>query len=290
MFNDALADCRRRVAATLSAIFDQLPPSVVCEAMRYTTLNGGKRLRALLVMETARLFDVPHKQADMAAAAVELMHAYSLVHDDLPAMDNDALRRGKPTVHVKWDDATAILAGDGLQALSFEALSDPTTHPDAAVRLALIAGMAKAAGANGMVLGQMQDIAAETAETPLCLDEIISLQSNKTGALIRWSAQAGAILGGSDFKQLTAYADALGLAFQIADDILDVEGDEEKTGKRLKKDENAGKATFVSLLGVAAAKAMSARLVEDACDAISPYGSDADILRVTARFVIARDA
>jgi len=193
-------------------------------------------------------------------------------------------------VHIKWDDATAVLVGDALQTLAFQLLSDPATHTDPAVRVALIASLAQASGAAGMVLGQALDIAAETAETPLTLDQITQLQGHKTGALISWSAEAGARLAGADPSALAAYARALGLAFQIADDILDVEGDAAKAGKRLQKDADAGKATFVSLLGLEGAKSRARALTQEAEDALAPYGAAADHLRQAARFVISRES
>jgi len=251
-------------------------------------VQGGKRLRGFLVLETARLHGVGAGAAVHAAAAVEALHAYSLVHDDLPCMDDDDLRRGQPTVHVTWDEATAVLVGDGLQALAFELLTREALGA-ADLRVALISDLARASGGMGMVLGQAQDIAAETAPAPLTLDEITVLQANKTGALIGWSARAGAVLGRADPAPLGDYATALGLAFQIADDILDVTGDVAKTGKRLGKDAGAGKATFVSLLGLAGARARAAALTEAACDALQPYGPDADTLRAAARFVISRE-
>lgn len=257
--------------------------------MRYTC-QGGKRLRAFLVLESARLHDVDPAYAIWPAAAIEMVHAYSLVHDDLPCMDDDDLRRGRPTVHVKWDEGTAVLTGDALQTLAFECLARPECHPDAAVRADLVLTMAQAAGAQGMVLGQALDIAAETSRTPLALDEIITLQDAKTGALIRWSAVAGPIMARADPAPLRHYAQALGLAFQIADDILDVTGDEDAAGKRLQKDAEAGKATFVSHLGLDGAKARASDLVEEAIGALEPYGPDAENLRDAARFVISRDS
>ena len=256
------------------------------DALRYA-VAGGKRLRGFLVIEGAALFDVPQERSVRAAAAIEAVHAYSLVHDDLPCMDDDDLRRGQPTVHVKWDDATAVLTGDALQSLAFELIADPATHPEADVRAELTLSLARAAGK--MVVGQAQDITAETAGGPLTLDQITALQKNKTGALIRWSAEAGAYLGQADPAPLRAYATALGLAFQIADDILDVEGDASKAGKRLQKDSDAGKATFVSLLGLRGAKSRARALVEEAEAALSPFGKKAEPLREAARFVIARD-
>lgn len=257
------------------------------EAMRYST-RGGKRLRAFLVMETARLHDIPDAQAIWPATAIEAIHAYSLVHDDMPCMDDDALRRGQPTVHVRWDEGTALLVGDALQSLGFELAAHPDCHGNPAVRADLALSLAQAAGARGMVLGQALDIAAETAETPLSLDQITALQAGKTGALIVWSAQAGARMAGADLAPLTDYAKALGLAFQIVDDILDVEGDAEAMGKAVRKDADAGKATFVSHLGLDGAKNRASDLVMCACDALSGYGSRAETLKQVARFVIAR--
>ena len=286
MFSLALTDAQSRVQSALNASMSHLEGSVA-DAMRYTC-QGGKRLRAFLVMEGARLHNVPPEQADRAAAVIEMIHAYSLVHDDLPCMDNDDLRRGNPTIHVKWDEATAVLAGDALQTLAFETLADVRTSSSSQIRLILISTLAKAAGAEGMVLGQALDMAAETSQVPLTLEQITKLQAGKTGALIEWSAQAGAILGGSNPQALHQYARNLGLAFQIADDILDIEGDPELAGKRLQKDEEAGKATFVSLLGMDGAKARAEELVTGAQDALELYGSDADNLRACARFVIER--
>ncbi|WP_323765913.1 polyprenyl synthetase family protein [Marinovum sp.] len=288
MFTDALKTDAARVLAHLDGViagFDELP---VTRAMRHA-IAGGKGLRGFLVMESARLHDVAAAHALWPAGAIEAVHAYSLVHDDLPCMDDDDLRRGQPTVHVKWDEATAVLAGDALQALAFEMLADPRCHDRAAVRAELTLSLAQAAGARGMVLGQACDIAAETAETPLTLDQITRLQAGKTGALIGWSAEAGARMAGADITPMRHYARALGLAFQIADDILDVEGDAARAGKRLQKDAAAGKATFVSLLGLEPARARAKALAEEACDALSPYGPRAETLREAARFVISRD-
>jgi farnesyl diphosphate synthase len=260
----------------------------VTDAMRYA-VRGGKRLRGFLVLEGARMLGVPEAQAVSAAAAIEALHAYSLVHDDLPCMDDDDLRRGQPTVHRKWDEATAVLAGDALQTLAFELLCDPALGP-ADVRLALVAGLAKASGIDGMVLGQALDIAAETAGRELTLDEITALQAGKTGALIGFAAEAGALIAGTDPLPLRHYAAALGLAFQIADDILDVTGDEAKTGKRVGKDDKAGKATFVSLLGLDEARTRARALVVEAETALAGYGNGAANLIAAARFVIARDS
>ncbi|WP_243403690.1 polyprenyl synthetase family protein [Shimia abyssi] len=261
----------------------------VVQAMRYASA-GGKRLRAFLVLESARLHHIPEAQAIWPATAIEAIHAYSLVHDDLPCMDDDDLRRGLPTVHVKWDECTAVLAGDALHTLGFECAAHPECHPDPSVRAELTLTLARAAGGQGMVLGQALDIAAETAANPLTLDEITRLQAGKTGALFAWSATAGAVMAMADTAPLKRYAADLGLAFQIADDILDIEGDAAKVGKAVGKDADAGKATFVSLLGLEGAKNRARVLIEDACDALAPYGGDAETLRDAARFVISRDS
>ncbi|WP_226780369.1 polyprenyl synthetase family protein [Oceaniglobus trochenteri] len=260
----------------------------VVQGMRWAC-NGGKRLRGFLVTEGAALHGLPLARSVRTAAAIEALHAYSLVHDDLPCMDDDDLRRGQPTVHVKWDETTAVLVGDALHCLAFELLSDPACHDDPAVRSALVLSLARAAGAQGMVLGQAMDIAAETAPEPLDLAQITALQAGKTGALIRWSGAAGALLAGGDPAPLERYATALGLAFQIADDLLDVTGDALMAGKALGKDAAAGKATFVSLLGVAGARARAGELVDEACGALDTYGDAAGPLRDCARFVIERD-
>lgn len=288
MFKQDLSAAQSALQDCLDEIMSALPSSEVTAGMCYASA-GGKRLRGFLAMETARLFDVDPAHALRAGAAVECLHAYSLVHDDMPCMDDDALRRGQPTVHVKWDEATAVLVGDALQTLAFEILAHPDTHPDGAVRAQLCLTLARASGAEGMVLGQAQDIAAETASAPLTLEQITELQSNKTGALLVWPCEAGAILGGADPAPLVAYARALGLAFQIADDVLDVEGDAALAGKALQKDADAGKATFVSLLGLEAAKARAQSLIDEACAALQPYGPRADTLRDIARYVVTRD-
>jgi len=288
MFKQDLSAAQSALQGCLDEIMSALPDSEVTAGMRYASA-GGKRLRGFLAMETARLFDVDPAHALRAGAAVECLHAYSLVHDDMPCMDDDALRRGQPTVHVKWDEATAVLVGDALQTLAFEILAHPDTHPDGGVRAQLCLTLARASGAEGMVLGQAQDIAAETAPAPLTLAQITELQGNKTGALLVWPCEAGAILGGADPAPLVAYARALGLAFQIADDVLDVEGDATLAGKALQKDADAGKATFVSLLGLAAAKARAQSLIDEACAALQPYGPRADTLREIAHYVVTRD-
>lgn len=275
--------CEARLLAALEGRADQ----PVTQAMRYA-VRGGKRLRGFLVLEGARMLGVSEERAVSAAAAIEALHAYSLVHDDLPCMDDDDLRRGQPTVHRKWDEATAVLAGDALQTLAFELLCDPELGA-AEVRMELVAGLARASGIDGMVLGQALDIAAETAGRSLTLQEITALQAGKTGALIGFAAEAGAVIAGADRAPLRRYAAALGLAFQIADDILDVTGDEAKTGKRLHKDAEAGKATFVSLLGLDGARARATELVGQAEAALAGYGNGAANLIAAARFVIARD-
>jgi farnesyl diphosphate synthase len=288
MFAKSLNNAAGQIGTCLQQLMAPLGDLPVVQAMRYAT-SGGKRLRGFLVLETARLHGVDVARALYPAAAVEMLHAYSLVHDDLPCMDDDDLRRGQPTVHVKWDQATAVLAGDALQTLAFETLTRTEVPDNPAVRLELVASLARASGAQGMVLGQALDIAAETAPEPLNLTEITHLQDGKTGALIRWSAEAGAVMAGADVTPMRTYATALGLAFQIADDILDVEGDAAKAGKRLGKDADAGKATFVSLLGLDGAKVRAAELVDQAQAALAPFGPKADTLRQAAQFVIARD-
>ncbi|OSQ52585.1 polyprenyl synthetase family protein [Marivita geojedonensis] len=288
MFTDALRRDAARIGEHLEDVLKTNPDLPVIEGMRYA-VAGGKRLRGFLVMEGARLHDVPEAQAIWPAAAIEAIHAYSLVHDDLPCMDDDDLRRGLPTVHRKWDDGTAVLVGDALQTLGFEMVLDPACHPMAEVRADLALSLGRASGRAGMVLGQALDIAAETADAPLTLEQITELQAGKTGALIVWSAEAGARLAQADLQPLTDYATALGLAFQIADDILDVEGDEATVGKAVGKDADRGKATFVSLLGLDGARRRAAELVEAACDALSPYGDRAQTLNDAAQFVISRD-
>jgi farnesyl diphosphate synthase len=249
------------------------------------------------VVESAALFDVPRQNSLMAGAALECVHCYSLAHDDLPAMDNDDLRRGRPTAHKAFDEASAILAGDGLLTLVFDILSRPETHPDAGVRLELVAALARAAGLGGMVGGQMLDLAAEgrfDASAPkLGEQDVKVLQAMKTGALLRFGCVAGSILGKanqSQRKALERYGSALGEAFQIADDLLDVEGDPATVGKATGKDAAAHKATLVSVLGPAAARRRLENLVGEAQAALSAFGSDADVLKAAARFVATRTA
>jgi farnesyl diphosphate synthase len=286
VFAQRLGCAQSRIQAQFDAVLAAFEDHPVTRAMAHAT-QGGKRLRGFLVLEGARLHAVGADRAIWAATAIEALHAYSLVHDDLPCMDNDDLRRGQPTVHVKWDEATAVLAGDALQTLAFELVARPEAGPPA-VRADLALGLARAGGMAGMVLGQALDIAAESAGRPLSLDQITALQAGKTGALIEWAGTAGAHLAGADPGPLRRYARALGLAFQIADDILDVEGDADTVGKRLGKDQAAGKATFVSLLGLDGARARAADLVAEAEAALEPYGDDAASLREAARFVISR--
>lgn len=284
---DVMEATRAAVEARLGAALQALPGSRVRDAMAHA-LAGGKRIRGVLVMEGARLHGLGPERSVAAAAAVEALHAYSLVHDDLPCMDDDDLRRGAPTVHVAWDEATAVLAGDALQSLAFELLAGEA-DPDPTVRAELALSMARAAGASGMVLGQALDIAAETAAEPLDLPQIEALQAAKTGALIEWAGTAGARLARADMAPLRGYARAVGLAFQIADDILDVEGDAAAAGKRVGKDAEAGKATFVSLLGLDGARARASALVEEACGFLARYGDDAAALRALAVHIVTRD-
>ena len=283
---------RARANQQMQQVLSRLPTGdaeKLANAIRYSTLNGGKRFRAMLVYASGECFGATPQSLDAPAVALELIHAYSLVHDDLPAMDDDDLRRGRPSCHIEFDEATAILAGDALQSLAFDLLSRPQCSSDPSIRIALIVGLAKAGGAQGMVLGQAQDIAAETAVAPLNLEQISTLQRNKTGALIEWSACAGAILAGEDTTPMQQYAQALGLAFQIVDDILDVEGSAGAVGKAVRKDKEAGKATFVSLLGLADAKAWAQSLVNEACDALAPFGRRAESLKAAAQFVVSRN-
>jgi farnesyl diphosphate synthase len=296
------------VAADIETLLDRLlgptaetdesgRPQRLIEAMRYGSLAGGKRLRPFLIVESGRLFGVPRERALMAGAALECVHCYSLVHDDLPAMDDDALRRGKPTVHKAYDDATAILVGDALLTFAFDVLARAAVHPDAAVRIDLVGRLARAAGLGGMAGGQMLDLAAEgrfdAGKPRLGESDVATLQWMKTGALIRFACVAGGVLGKASAEQLKAlsrYGVALGRAFQIADDLLDVEGDAAAVGKATGKDAAAGKATLVALLGVDGARARLKELVDDADRALAPFGADAAMLKATARFVAERRA
>jgi farnesyl diphosphate synthase len=287
----ALAENARDVDALLDDLLPARPDpeSRLMEAVRYSTLSGGKRIRPFLVTSSSGLFGVSKPFALRVAAAIEMVHCYSLIHDDLPAMDNDDLRRGLPTCHVKFDEATAILAGDALLARAFEVIAEPATHSDPRVRCDLVVELAKAAGGDGMVGGQMLDLLA--AEVPLKMPEITRMQRMKTGALIAFSCEAGALLGkaaDSARHALHAYAHDLGLAFQIVDDLLDVEGSAEEVGKRTHKDQGAGKATFVSVLGVDRARAQCDMLAEQAVRHLDMFPDSAEPLRALASFVVRR--
>ena len=266
----------------------------VVEAMKYSVMNGGKRLRPFLVCETAKLFDVPlFPAAAQTGAALEMLHSYSLIHDDLPAMDNDDLRRGKPTCHKQFDEATAILAGDGLLTQSFELLSHKAVSADAGVRCELVNLLANAAGAyNGMIAGQMLDLYAENAPQDTDCERLIKrIEEMKTGRLIRYACEAGAILGRAPMEERLAvinYARKTGVAFQIADDILDVEGSQELMGKTLNKDAAQGKATFVSLYGLEKARQMAKELVEEAKASLGIFSTRAQTLKELADFIIER--
>jgi len=292
-FMEALAEDARAVTETLDRLLslDDSPEARLMEAMRYATLTGGKRVRPFLVMTSARLFSVAEASALRVAAAVEMVHCYSLVHDDLPAMDDDDLRRGKPTCHVRFDEATAILAGDALLTKAFQVLADPATHPDPAVRCELVMELARAAGDEGMVGGQMLDLMAEDAT--LAMSEVTRLQRLKTGMLIEFACESGAILGKAPETArhaLRAYVHDLGLAFQIVDDLLDVEGDEKEVGKKTGKDEAAGKATFVSLLGCERARAQADMLADQAGQHLEFFAEKANHLKELAQFVVNRRA
>jgi farnesyl diphosphate synthase len=291
-FDQAMARAQREVEAALDRLLPKPegPEGRLFEAMRYAVFAGGKRFRPFLVCESARLFAVANEAALRVAAAVECVHTYSLVHDDLPCMDDDDLRRGQPTVHRKFDEATAVLAGDALLTFAFELLGEPETHERARVRIELVRRLAAAAGGQGMVGGQMIDLASEGKA--LDISTITRLQRLKTGALIAFSCEAGAVLGrASDeaLHALRAYAHDMGLAFQIADDLLDAEGDPERLGKATAKDAAAGKATFVSILGVERARAQARMLSDQAIQHLDLFDGKADLLREAARFVITRD-
>ncbi|MDO9414205.1 MAG: polyprenyl synthetase family protein [Pseudolabrys sp.] len=271
-------------------------PQRLLEAMRSGALGGGKRLRPFLVVETAALFGATRDGALLAGGALELLHCYSLVHDDLPAMDNDDLRRGRPTVHKAFDQATAILAGDALLTLAFDVMAREEVHADAKVRIALVRGLARAAGVGGMAGGQMLDLAAEgrfAAKRALTENEITTLQAMKTGALIRFACDAGALLGEGDAQaraSIARYGAAIGQAFQIADDLLDVEGDSATLGKAAGKDAAAGKGTLVGILGIAGARAKLDKLIAEADAALAPFAAKADTLRDAARFIAQRQS
>jgi farnesyl diphosphate synthase len=295
-----MLDLRVRLAAVaeeVEAALDRILPRVdgprarLHEAMRYATQGGGKRLRPFLTVASADLFGVPRARSVRVGAAIELIHGYSLVHDDLPAMDDALTRRGRPSCHRQYDEATAILAGDALQSLAYQVLADPATHPDPDVRCALVAGLAAAAGANGMCGGQMLDLLAE--RRALDLDRVLELQRLKTGALIGFACEAGALLGGAPEgarEALLGYAADLGLAFQIQDDLLDVTGDADVTGKDLGRDAAAGKATVVALLGIDGSRRRLEDLRKSAITQLEALGRDSVVLRATFDFVISRSS
>jgi len=296
MADPLLADGLARIAADVDAGFDVFLPipgdtrARLVEAMRYAVVGGGKRIRPLLLVATAEMYGVDRDAALRAGLAVEAIHAYSLIHDDLPCMDDDALRHGKPTVHRAYDEATAVLAGDALHAFAFELLSDPATSGDPFTRIELVATLATASGAQGMAGGQMMDMMAESLSYDL--PSVTRLQQLKTGALLGAAIEMGAILGRippEGRTHLRGYARDIGLAFQIADDLLDHEGDEAAAGKALRKDDGAGKQTFVSLLGASRARDQARMLVEQAVGHLSQHGTEADLLRAVARFIVERD-
>ena len=285
-----------RIAADIDAIFERVliipsdPSARLFEAMRHAAIGGGKRLRPLLVCASADLFSVPRTMSLRAGLAVECIHVHSLIHDDLPCMDDDDLRRGKATVHVAFDEATAVLAGDSLLALAFEILCDPATHPDANVRSELARDLAHAAGAFGMAGGQMLDLLP--MQQPVDMEKVARIQRLKTGAIIGWAVESGAVLGGAGSDErvsLRGYAQKLGLAFQIADDLLDVSGEPSAVGKRLRKDDAQGKETFVTLLGEDRARRQAEILIEQAIEHLHAFGHSADLLTAIARFAINRD-
>lgn len=291
-----LADGIGRIQREVDSLFDALLPvpadarARLYEAVRYAVIAGGKRLRPLLLVATAEMYGVDRVTALRAGAALEAIHVYSLIHDDLPCMDNDDVRHGKPTMHRAFDEGTAVLAGDTLQCFAFEILADPATSGDPFTRIQLVQTLAQASGANGMAGGQMMDIVAETSDFDL--PTVTRLQQLKTGALLGAAVEMGAILGkvpAEGRTHLRGYARDIGLAFQIADDLLDHEGDAEAAGKALRKDAEAGKQTFVSLLGPERARAQARMLVEQAIAHLAPHGAEADLLRAVARFIIERD-
>ena len=291
-----LDDALERISREVDELFAALLPvpqdsrARLYEAMRYAAIGGGKRLRPLLAVASAGLFLVDRGRALRVGLAAEAIHVYSLIHDDLPCMDDDDLRRGKPTLHRAYDECTAILAGDSLHALAFEILADEATHEDPFVRAELVMELARAAGPSGMAGGQMMDIAAPGAA--LDLGAVTRLQQLKTGALFGFCLEAGGIMGRvppEGRTKLRGYARDLGLAFQIADDLLDEEGEEEKTGKKVGKDRERGKETFVTLLGHDRARQQAGILVEQAIGYLASFGAEADLLRAVARFAIERD-
>jgi len=295
MFRERLEANASLVEAHLQAVLSnesadpQAPPARLAEAMRHGALGGGKRLRPHLMIESAGIFGAPEEAALNAAAALECVHCYSLIHDDLPAMDDDDLRRGRPTVHKAFDEATAILAGDALLTLAFEIISRETTHADPAARARLTAGLAQASGWRGMAGGQMLDLMAPGQN--LSAEDIARLQAMKTGALLKFACEAGGIIGGADADDMAAlsrYGTTIGQAFQLADDLLDAEGDAATLGKAAGKDEAAGKATLVTLLGPEAARARLRELEREAVRALEPFGPRAEMLAATAEFIVRR--
>lgn len=291
-----LADSQSRIAREVNAGFEMLLPlpqdarDRLVEAMRYAAIGGGKRIRPLLLTATAEMYGVDHDAAIRAGIAVESIHVYSLIHDDLPCMDDDALRHGKPTVHIEFDEATAVLAGDSLHAFAFEILANPDTSADPFVRVELLRTLGQASGLHGMAGGQMMDLVAEGHEFDL--QTVTRLQQLKTGALLAAAVEMGAILGHVPPEgriHLRGYARDIGLAFQIADDLIDHEGDATIAGKAVGKDAQAGKETFVSLLGAERAREQAHMLVEQAIDHLAQHGSEADLLRAVARYIIERD-
>jgi farnesyl diphosphate synthase len=294
--DSVLADGLKRIQRDIDAAFDSLlpvphdPRARLFEAMRYAAIGGGKRVRPLLLATVAEMYGVDRDAAVRAGVAIESVHVYSLIHDDLPCMDDDSLRHGKPTLHIAFDEATAVLAGDALQCFAFEVLADPATSGDPFVRVELVTTLAVASGQNGMAGGQMMDIAAETNSFDLAT--VSKLQQLKTGALLGAAVEMGAVLGKvspEGRRHLRAYARDIGLAFQIADDLLDHEGDAALAGKALRKDAEAGKETFVSLLGADRAREQARMLVNQAIDHLASHGPEADLLRALARFIVERD-
>lgn len=295
---DGLAGALKRVQGEIDSVFDAFLPvpedtsARLVEAMRYAAIGGGKRVRPLLVVSTAEMYGVDRDAALRAGAAIEAIHVYSLIHDDMPCMDDDDLRHGKPTVHKVYDEATAVLAGDALHALAFEILADTGTSSDPFVRSELIATLGKASGMGGMAGGQMMDMVADEEGVDYDLRAITRLQQLKTGALLAASVEMGAILGRvppEGRAHLRAYSRDIGLAFQIADDLLDVEGDAEKAGKALRKDDGQGKQTFVTLMGRDKAREQARALVDQAVAHLGSHGSEADTMRALARFIVERD-
>ena len=294
-FHTRLTECADRVTVALDALLPRAsgPEKTLLSAMRYAALGPGKRMRPFLTIECGRLIGAEERALLRAACAVECIHAYSLIHDDLPCMDDDELRRGRPTVHKAYDEAIAILAGDALQAQAYEILSEPATSPDPAARAELVRRLALASGARGMAGGQMLDMAIEAGSQELEIGLITRCQRLKTGALIAYCAEAGAILADAGKDQWTAlegFAHDLGLCYQIVDDLLDAEGDETLTGKRTGKDAGQGKATFVTFLGVDGARDRAARLAGQAKDHLAPFGDNASALRDTVDYVLDRQS